>query len=88
MRGSGGGGGRGNGRGTGRLRGVMADLESADRRNMMAPVFVRAGTLFTEESLKGDPIEDSVPVREDGDEEEPVFVASRGMSFVHCRIII
>lgn len=81
MRGSGSG--RGNGRGTGRLRGVMADLESADRRNMMAPVFVRAGTLFTEDEIRGDPIEDSVPVREDDEEEEPVFVASRGMSFAH-----
>lgn len=81
MRGSGGG--RGTGRGTGRLRGVMADLEAVDRRNMMAPVFVKAGTLFTEQDLKGDPIEDSVPVREEeekDEEEEPTFAAGRGTS--------
>lgn len=74
MRGTGGG--RGSDRGTGRLRGVMADLEAADRRNMMAPVFVKAGSLFTEEEPAGDPIEDSVPLRED----DPEIFENLGMS--------
>lgn len=52
------------------MKGRMADLEAADLRNMMAPVFVKAGTLFTEEQLDGDPIEDSKPVRVDGDDME------------------
>ncbi|KAJ9102548.1 hypothetical protein QFC21_002949 [Naganishia friedmannii] len=56
------------GRGNGRMKGRMADLEAADLRNMMAPVFVKAGTLFTEKELEGDPIEASKPVRvDDGD---------------------
>lgn len=71
MRGTGGG--RGSSRGTGRLRGVMADLEAADRRNLMAPVFVKAGSLFTEEEPADDPIEDSVPLKENDPAEEPVF---------------
>lgn len=56
------------GRGHGRMKGRMADLEAADLRNMMAPVFVKAGTLFTEKELDGDPIEASQPVRVEGDD--------------------
>ncbi|KAJ9094826.1 hypothetical protein QFC20_006804 [Naganishia adeliensis] len=57
------------GRGTGRMRGIMGDLEAADLRNMMAPVFVKAGTLFTEDEPEGDPIQDSHLVRESGVQE-------------------
>jgi hypothetical protein len=60
----------------------MGDLEASDLRNMMAPVFVKAGTLFTEDEPEGDPIEDSHLVRESG-VREVIDLTGESLPFYH-----